>query len=602
MGQGARQWHNIRKNEVTRIPRRHIFLDTEARIERTESGHVQTWRLGCAEFASIRKNGTASLRAQDYATPEAFWDDVSAFCSREGRTVLWAHNLGYDVRTSGLFRILPNLGWRLVAHNITSRSTWLEWRRERSTLVMVDSVSIWNTTLAKVGVWFGLGKTQLALDTEDDGLWLDRCRRDVEILRTSILAYLDWLKTEDMGNWQITGAGQSWAVFRHKFMTFKLTVHDDEGALHAERRAMWAGRCEAYWKGEINAQTVHEWDFSNAYATIARDHPVPVRLLGPMPEDYDWRQLLRSQASTFLARCRVKTSLPVVPAEREGRILWPIGEFETTLWAPEITAILDAGGTVDIQYAWIYRTRPALKEWGEWILSELNKPDDVVPAWQKAVLKHHSRALIGRMAMTYREWEPFGESPESHVRASKFYDMDTDKECDMIQVGHSVWVDNGRVEWTQSMPMVTGYIQSIARVKLWNVMQALPERVLLYVDTDSLIVTRNHLDTVDQVARSDVGRGLRLKRSWDGFAIYGPRQITTGQQVRVSGVPRGASHVARGEYVGEVWDSLATSLRRGNTDRIVTRNRSWHITGIDHRRVGDAPGWTEPIHMDGEVA
>jgi hypothetical protein len=601
MPQGPRRWHNVTKNETTRIPKRHIFIDTESRIEQTENGHIQTWRLGCAEFATINKAGKVTLRAADYQTPETLWDDVGTFANREGRTIVWAHNLGYDVRISQALRILPTLGWRLVAHNITSRATWLEWRRERSTLVMADSVSVWNTTLAKVGVWFGLGKKQLSLYDAGDAEWLDRCRGDVQILRTSILAYLAWIKDADMGNWQITGAGQSWATFRHKFMTFKLTVHDEDEVLRVERRAMWAGRCEAYWKGEINAQTVHEWDFSNAYATIARDYPVPVRYLGPMPRGYNWNAILRSQASTFLARVRVKTTVPVVPSERDGRILWPVGEFETTLWAPEIAALLDAGGTVEVVEGWIYRTRPALREWGEWILSQLSAPDDVVPAWQKAILKHHSRALIGRMAMTYREWETFGEAPDSRVRVSKMFDMETNEEYDMMQVGNAVWIDNGRVEWAQSMPMVTGFIQSIARVKLWNVMQALPERVLLYVDTDSLLVTQQHLGVVDSIAHSNAGQGLRLKRSWDGFAIYGPRQITTGHQVRVSGVPRGANHVARGQYDGEVWDSLATTLRGGNVGRVVTRNRTWNLKGVDYRREGTAPGWTEPITIGGST-
>jgi hypothetical protein len=592
-----RRWHNVRQNETTRIPRRHIFLDTEAQIDRTKSGHSQTWRLGVARFVSAPKDRAHKVTENAFSTPHALWNEVTAFTSREGRTVLWAHNLGYDVRISQAFSILPPLGWRLVAHNISARSTWLEWRRERATLVMVDSVSIWNTTLAKVGGWFGLGKKQLHLYSESNQEWLDRCRSDVEILATSILAYLQWLEDEDMGNWQITGAGQSWATFRHKFLTHKMTVHDDEEALSAERRAMWAGRCEAYWRGEINAQTVHEWDFSNAYATIARDHPVPVRLLGPMPKDYDWHRLLPSEQSCFLAEVVVDTPLPCVPAKRDGRILWPVGRFDTILWDVEIKAAIDAGARVTVTRGWIYRKRPALKAWGEWIISQLASPDEVVPAWQKAVLKHHSRALIGRMAMTYRQWGEFGEAPEPAIRRTTMYDVDEDREYELMQLGHDVWIDEGRIEWPQSMPMVTGYVQAIARVRLWNVMQALPEKVLLYVDTDSLLVTQQHLETVDRIARSEIGRGLRLKRSWNGFAIYGPRQIVTGQQVRVSGVPHTASHVARGEYVGEVWDSLATAIKRGNSDRVVTRDRKWHITGVDYRREGIGIGWTEPIHV-----
>lgn len=595
--QDERRWRNVRKNETTRLPRRHIFIDTEARIERMGRGHEQTWRLGVAQFASNVKNGKAKCHEKTYATPETLWEDVVAFAARDGRTIVWAHNIGYDIRISNVFGILPSLGWRLVAHNISSRNTWLEWRCERSTILMVDSMSVFNTTLTQMGKWFGLGKVEMALYSDDDTQWLDRCRRDVQILKTAILAYLEWLEKEDMGNWQITGAGQSWATFRHKFLTHKMTAHDDEEALKVERRALWAGRCEAYWKGEINAQTVHEWDFTNAYATIARDHSVPVRLIGPMPRGYDWQRVVYSTHSALLAEVRIHTEMPCVPAARNGRILWPVGVFTTTLWDPEIRSAIDSGATVEIIRAWIYRKRPALKEWGTWLLSQLLEPDDTVAAWKKAILKHHGRALIGRMSMTYNQWDEFGEAPDSCVKRMRMWDEMEEREYELMQVGNTVWLDNGRVEWSQSMPMVTGYVQSIARVKIWDVLNALPERVALYVDTDSILVTHNHLATVDAVARTIADGQLRLKRSWDGFAIYGPRQIVTGHQVRVSGVPRSAHHVARGRYNGEVWDGLATSIRSGHADRVVTRDRAWHITGVDHRRSGEAPGWTEAIRI-----
>lgn len=595
--QEERRWRNVRKNETTRLPRRHVIFDTEARIERLGRGHEQTWRLGVAQFATGVKNGKTKRHEKAYATPTDLWEDIVAFADRDGRTIVWSHNIAYDARISDVFRILPSLGWRLVAHNITSRNTWLEWRRERSTILMIDSMSVFNTTLAQIGKWFGIGKIQMSLDCDSDTAWRDRCHGDVQILSHAVLAYLSWLESEDMGNWQVTGAGQSWATFRHKFLTHKMVAHDDEEALKVERRALWAGRCEAYWKGEINAQTVHEWDFTNAYATIARDYPVPVRLLGPMPRNYDWHRIIQSAHSALLAEVRIHTEMPCVPTQWEGRILWPVGVFTTTLWDPEIKAAIASGARVEIIRGWLYRKNPALKEWGTFLLDRLAQPDDVVPAWQKAVLKHHGRALIGRMSMTYNQWDEFGTAPDSCVKRMRMWDESEDREYDLMQVGNTVWQDNGRVEWSQSMPMVTGYVQSIARVKIWDVLNALPERVALYVDTDSILVTQQHLAAVDAVARTIADGQLRLKRSWDGFAIYGPRQIVTGYQVRVSGVPRAAEHVARGRYDGEVWDGLATSIRGGRADRVVTRDRTWHITGVDRRRSGEAPGWTEAIRI-----
>lgn len=569
-------------------------------MRRVAVGAEQRWRLGVACFVVAEKGAQKRERWSDYTDPRKLWQDASDFCRRDTRTILWAHNLGYDARISGVFEHLPSLGWRLVAHNITAKGTWLEWRRDGATLVMACSTTVFAQKIARLGQWFGLGKVYVDMSEEDDAVWLARCRQDVEILKTAMLSYLKWLEEADLGNWQMTGAGQSWAAFRHRFLTHKMTIHDDEDALTAERRAMWAGRCEAYWRGEIKAQTVVEYDFTQSYVTIARDNPVPVKLLGPMPRNYDWRRIVDSPSSALLAEVEVETDAPVLPATQNGRILWPVGRFTTTVWDVELKAAIAEGAKITVKRGWLYRLQPALREWATWTINQLESPDRDVPAWQKSVLKHWSRALIGRMAMTYNSWEEFGTVPFQGVKRSRLVDLDTNEEYDLMQVGYDVWADAGRVESPNSMPMVTGYIQAIARVRLWRVMRELPPNVLLYVDTDSLLTTQQHQHVIEKIASSPIGEGLRLKRSWDGFAIYGPRQVVTGPQVRVSGVPSDARQSERGKYRGVVWDTLPGALNRGHTDRVIIRDREWHITGTDHRREGTGFGWTRPIRIGGE--
>lgn len=595
--QTGRAWRNVRKNEITRIPRKHIFLTASATISRKGTASVRSWGGAVACFMSTRKDRNSTEAWHEFDTPDALWSYVSAFSMSDGRTVLWAHNLGYVARLTDALNSLSRVGFKLVAHNINNRSTWLEWKKDKATLCMADVTSVFPVTIPKLGEWFRLGRLYSDLDDDNQTMRISKSRRDAEIIKEAVSSYLQWLEDEDCGNWQITGAGQSWALFRHKFLTHKMTTHDDESALMAERRAMWSGRCEAYWKGEFSAQTIHEWDFINSYPRIARDCAVPVRLLGPMPDSFSWQEALTNDKVGVLARVRIHTKQPVVPTIHNGYTVWPVGSFETTLWSPELKAAIDAGAEIEIQEAWLYRLRPALKAWGEWILAQLVRPENEVPTWLRAVLKHHSRSLIGRMAMTYNSWELFAEAPDSGVRREKVYDVDTGEMWDLMQIGSEVWRDVGRVEWPHSMPMVTGYIQSIARVELWNLLKALPEGVALYADTDSILVTQNHLETVDRIARELFGCRLRLKRSWDGIAIYGPRQVVTGAQVRVSGVPTNANRVERGVYDGVVWDSLATAVTRGNTGTVTVRPRQWHITGVDHRRNGGIPGWTTPIEL-----
>lgn len=592
-----RRWHNIKPNEVTRIPHRHVFVDTEARREYDRGVEKQEWRCAVGIFAERQRDGEYKEYSRDYLSAEDLWRDVSDFTSSKGRTVVWCHNLAYDIRIGSVFEVLPQLGWALRGHNIASRGTWLEWRRNDTTLILCDSFSVFPTSIERIGQWISIGKPSLPF--EDSGMddWLNRCRADVRILATAILGYLRWLKDEDMGNWQLTGNAQAWAGFRHKFLTHKLTVHSDEEALRAERRAMWAGRCEAYWHGKISDMYVYEYDFVRAYPTIARDYEIPIKLLGVLDTpEMAWNAMGKEHVAV-LVECDIETSVPVVPAESEGRILWPVGRFSTVLWDVEVRAAIGEGATVEIRRAWAYRTAPALRSWGEWILTRLDLPDETVPVWQKSILKHWSRALIGRMAMSYQKWEYDGEMFDSRVEGGWIKDERDGSITEYVQIGTGMWLHAGKEEWKHSMPMITGYIQSVARVLLWDVIRAMPTGSVLYADTDSVFITEIDREAIEDVISAIPQCTLRVKSVWQGIEIYGPRQIITGTEVRIAGIPKRAERVERQKFKGEVWESLGMAIAMGRVNAVQVRDRHWLLAGIDNRRKATDNGFTEAIEI-----
>lgn len=592
-----RQWHYVKPNETTSVPRRLIFLDTESHSTRDPLGHTQTWALAVACFRSQRPDRKPTEAWECFDDPEILWKAVDAYVGKSGRTVLWTHNLGYDSRIAEMFELLPSMGFTLVAHNLIGKGCWLMWRRGRASLTMVDSTSVFPCELLRLGVYLGLPKLPLPPEgARGVGLY-SRCWRDVEILRAAVLAYLDWIEREDLGNWQLTGAGQSWATFRHRFMDRRLLVHDDQDALCAERRAMWTGRCEAYWHGELGFQVVHEWDLSLAYPRIAKDINVPVRLLGPMPDDYNWMGQLASTHTALLAQCTVTTDLPIVPTEHNGRIIWPTGTFTTTLWDPEIRALIDGGATVTVHKGWLYHKAPALRKWAEWVIGQLDNLADMTEHWLYIVLKHWARALIGRFAMTYVKWEEYAIAPTNMVRAHSVYDAQSGETFRTVQIGRTMWRETGAREWGESMPMVTGYVQSVARVRLWQISSEAPAGSVLYCDTDSVLVTDMHSAAIAAIAARHLDWGLRLKRSWQGFAVWGPRQIRTGESIRVSGVARHAVRTDKTHFTGQVWETLEGALVRGHPSKVVVRDRVWEVKGTDHRRDGPALGWTAPHRL-----
>jgi hypothetical protein len=497
---------------------------------------------------------------------------------------------------------LPALGWAMEAHNLAPRGTWIVWKRDRATLIMVDTSSVWPVTVATIGKWFGLGRLPEPGPDAPAERWAAYCERDVLIIRTAVQAYLDWIESADLGNWQFTGAGMAFTTFRHKFMSHKLLVHADPDALAAEKRAMWTGRCEAYWHGTIGYQEVQEWDFETQYARIARDIEVPTQLVGPVSARFLQTRDVSAGHLAVLAEVTVTSDVPTVPTLHNGRIVWPVGTFRTTLWDVEIQAAVQDGATVTYHSGYLYRTTPALRDMAAWIIDGLKSPAEQCPEWRKAILKTWSRTWIGRFAMQYKTWDTWGAMPQLGAERRTVVDDIEDTTYDVMHVGHDLWREAGEVEWSQYMPAITGYIMAVARVRLWRVVQRMPPGSVMYVDTDSMIITDRFQDDIAAVTQIGIGDGLRLKSTYRGFSIMGPRQVVTGTRVRMAGVPILARQVGRHDFAGSVWESLDVAMRTGRVAAVRTSDRAWHVTGVDHRRGGRGVGWTYPIKVDiGEV-
>lgn len=592
--------HYIRKNEAARVPSRLIIMDSEALTDRSSSGEVQRWRCGAAMFVHWTSKGNIHRTVRSYDHAEELWADITSFTRKRQRTVLYAHNLPYDLRITQALSWLPRAGFELTAIRIASQGAWSKWARGTGSLTLCDSASLFPVTVHTLGRFLGTPKLPLP-ENSDHAAWKERCIRDVEILGATMVEYFRWLKTGVAGNWQVTGAGQSWAHWKHMHYTHPVLVHDDASATEAERRAMWTGRAESWQWGKDITAPVFEWDWQNAYPRIVRDRPIPVKLVGNARGTSIRDLQVLMNRWIVLADVTVTTDRPLVPAKHEGRILWPVGTFDTTLWQPELELLLDAGATIRVTRVWLYKGEPALASWADWILRELHERSAGRPRWAGVLLKHWSRTLIGRFATRWQDWELLGHDPVERVMTGRMHNVDTGEDSEFMQIGHDVHIMTGLVESDDSCPQVTSYVMSLARQQLWEAIQAAGEQNVLYIDTDSLVVNVRGNERMKAATRAGRFPGLRLKGSHSGYEIYGPRAAIIGGETKLAGIPRGAVRTSETQWIGEVWTQFERAIATGEHDRVTIGQRKYTIRWNEFRRARCAGGRTAPYALPGYV-
>lgn len=588
--------HWIRPNHLARVPRRHVIIDTEAHRTPDDRGETQTFRIACAAFDHQQKAGRdwRPTQRERFTNPEDLWEWVDARTQPARRTIVVAHNLAYDLRIARAFDILPTLGYVLEMVRLDHGSAWCQWRRGDRALAMVDSVSWYGVGLDKVGAALQMTKPVLPADDDTDAAWWERCEADVEILRCAWRATLEWLDGNDIGNWKPTGAGMGWAYLRHRHLTHKVLHHGIERIAAVEREASFTGRCEAWRWGKLPRGQWTEFDFRSAYAHVAEECAVPVKLQGHLGPKSATAAVVAADGFAALVHATVTTKTPVAPMRGSHGILWPVGTFTSWLWDHEARMVLDHGGTVACNDGYRYQTDPALKSWAGAVLDMLADHPGGVDPLVRLIVKGWSRTTVGRFGAQWGAWDDIGDAHGDDVTLVQAGDGDTGRKFRLMMVGGRCLAEGDKSDAPDGAVHVMSWIMAECRRRLWIAMTVAGFDHVAYVDTDGLIVDRIGARALTAAAIP----GLRPKSTWGSVEVLGPRQLILDDRLRVAGVPSSATRVGARTWDAEIWRSLPASLRQGETDRVVVRGRRFELRGVDHRRLHLPRGLTAPICVD----
>lgn len=482
--------------------------------------------------------------------------------------------------------------------SIARTTSWASWKRGKEKLMLCDAYSWLHTSMARYSTEVGLDIGRRDYTSPSLTLLQAWCRQDTEILAHAVCGILNFIASEDLGNLRPTGSGQSHAAWRKRFMPERsMRVHDNAKALAAEREAMHTGRAEAWRLGRIKGP-VHELDLHLAYCRIAANNPLPATLAAERASmdaaqfygiNRDW---------AVLADVDVQTDEPLVPTTREGRVLWPVGSFKTTLWDPEVRLLLDRGQRVSFNYCWLYKRGIALADMSNWLINQMARPAGELDPAVRRMLKHWARTLVGRMALRYRQWEYFGEHPIADLCASYEPDPQTGETHKHLRIGHTMLELASMQETKSSCPMVPGWVQSRCRVILWELIQQFGEGNVLYMDTDGLLVGDVGREWLSAMPREGCDFVLAEKGTYRSVTIHGVRNVEIGSEHRLSGIPKSAIRLDDVTWEGETWTGLERALGEGHTDYVAVTPAEWKVVPEHHRREPLDDGQTRPYALE----
>lgn len=593
--------HYLTPLKTTRIPQHHAVFDCETQASKKYGKYAHRWACGAAALVgNWGSQGFRVLESRTTTNPRTLWAAMTAAHVDGKPFVAWAHNLAFDLRVSEALRWLPTFGYSLDAIVLENTASWASFTGPAGKLTVCDLHSWLPVSLDRIAADMGLARP--GFDYEGGTLTelRKRCKYDVDVTAEAVCKILNFLESEECGSFRPTGSGQSHAVWRRRFMPARtVLVHNDEHALERERTAMWAGRAEAWRYGEVKGP-LYEHDMNLAYCRIAAEYDVPVKLTGHTGPRKVEDLIAADRQGAVLADVTVTTEAPVAPTGDDGRVLWPVGTFDTTLWGPELDLLYVEGANVTVHRTWRYRCEPVLAPMANWLIEQLEGNGNWSGSVVKRLLKHWARTLVGRCALRYRQWDEYGTVPVMGLSLSTTTATTDEAAKELLQVGESIFELAAMSEADSSVPQITSWVMSQARANLWEVIRRAGLENIYYVDTDSILV--NQRGNRNLANLTGVGREIVLvhKATYGKAVIHGPRNIIVEDERRIAGIPKRAHATGELSFRGEVWTGLRSSIEGHQANQVGIHMADFNVKDIDPRRERTKNGRTVPYRMEVE--
>lgn len=562
-----------------------MYVDTETLPTEIEPGVVeQIFRFGVAYYVDY--SGHTAEDEIVFEDVSLFWDWIISKTGNKKKLYFIAHNVDFDFRVLDGFRHLRERGFettnliadagkwisdhRSIIDTIPAGESSIESRsnNNNSSITVLDSLNWFKSSLSCLGETVGLPKLSMPDFSDSLDVWIPYCQRDVQILRRTVEGLMDFVKSENMGNFGCTLAKQAMNAYRHRFMTHEIVIHTQPDVIEIERSAYCGGRTEAFVIGRLPIQEYYKLDINSQYPYVMRQNPFPRHYLG--------RRLIGLSEWTdspkpgimFIADCTIETDTPNVPVRHHNRLCFPVGSFRVRLCEPEYRLAVASARSVHCHALYLYASDLLFREWVD-VLYELRKKFRSEGNQQyQYFVKILMNSLYGKFGQRCEEWEIVESCPVDESWYRTLIDLETGTERTLKAVGGQIWERVGKKEGWDSLVAIAACVTSYARAYLWELIVQAGRENVFYCDTDSLIVNEKGRARLENRIDPDRLGALKVEGVSQDFVIRNLKDYTFGNETKVKGVSKKAIQTDENTYIVEQWEHLSGAVHRGHVESV----------------------------------
>lgn len=573
-----RRPHYLKVNNSQEYPRHCIWLDTETnpvQVDADTVKHVLNFGWACYRRRS-RGHKWSKPQWFRFTSIDQFWLWVTEHVGPKEAYTLFAHNGSFDLPVLDAFNWLQDDGWELKNAVIESPPIILKWSKDGRSIRFIDTLNIWRMSLTAIGDSIGIPKMAFPDDDASDEYWDAYGKNDVVIIMEAVIKWFEFLREHQLGGFAPTLASQAVRAYRHRFMKHKILIDDNDIALDMARASYHGGRTECFYIGEVDGP-LYQLDVNSMYPAVMKESNMPTKLIGVYRrvKHLELAKLLKD--FSIVAEVSLSTDVPAFPQFVQGKLIFPVGDFDTVLTTPELIYALDNGYITSIDKVAVYEQAVIFADYVDYCYNLRLKGKAAGDSAATFYIKIMMNSLYGKFGQRGRIYETIEQVNSKEIKSWTEIDADTREVIHYRQFAGQVQELIEEPESRDSHPAIAAHVTAYARMQMWHIYQQAGLKNCYYSDTDCVVVNGAGFERLDNLIDEHTLGMLKLEQTIDHASIRGPKDYQFDSTERIKGVRKTATWLAPNTVQQEQWAGLKGLMARGDLTAPTTKTIVKHL-------------------------
>lgn len=582
-----------------------IVFDTETtQIQLGEKFKTHVLKLGVAKHCRKRKNNNLNVESSlNFTEPQELWSYVDSKCRSKTTTYIFAHNISYDLSVSKAFSNLEALEWHLEGYYAKALVGIFRWCKGDKKLVALSSTNLFPRKLEYWGEVLQFPKLQIDFDNTSNRDLLIYCERDVDIVIEMLRLWYQFLDKHDVGNFKVTTGSTAIEFFRHRFLKHDIYIHNHEKSIELERKAYHGGRVETLFLGYKDDDTYYYLDINNMYGYILGNRLFPTGHYGYLPKSNLEHLALKLDKFAVIAEVLLDTPENWFPYEINGRIIYPIGTFKTTLSTPELQLALKRNWIKDVYAITWFKQEQIFKEYIEYCYNLRMEYKQQNQLGYSEIMKLMINSLYGKFGQRGLQQYYIGENTDGISWSETVWDEVHKQYYTLRAIGSSVFREENEGDSYNTFVAIASHVTAYARMYLKFLMNKIPQGHIFYCDTDGFVVdTYGKALLSEYIQPTKIGM-LKIEDTSDFIRINAPKDYDFNKRVKRKGIPKSSRQLSDNTYEVEQWANIASLINSGRLEAFYTTTIIKKLTRLNYCGYPDYQGYVHPwiVQPDGSI-